>query len=186
MNPDIDEDHDAILFPFNPSAMDRGLGEESWAYSSAGFNVWDTADAERESATHAWGAGGRLIIYGHGSAALDRRHHMYGDTEGDVIVTPPELAALIKKLNFPKGAGNEIIVWSCHSGKPHGFAHLLALHLINEGYTGKKVWGCTKYGGTIDRAHKCLKASEEVGDRTHRATDEDTSFYIGVGNPLVR
>jgi hypothetical protein len=184
LNADIDPEHDAILFPFLFADMDGTLQGESFAYSNSDLKCWDKGDAETEAATHDWGDAGRLIIYGHGSDAVDRRHHLYG--AHNKIVTPMDLAHYIKTLNFPAGPDHEIIVWSCHSGGVGRFAQLLALHLINEGYTGKRVWGCNKYGGTIDRAQKCLKAADTTREVPHPATGADASFYIGVGNPLVR
>ncbi|MEO6877285.1 MAG: hypothetical protein ABI205_02310, partial [Gemmatimonadaceae bacterium] len=75
------------------------------------------------------------------------------------------------------------MVWSCHADIVGGFAQLLALHLINEGYTGKRVWGCKRFGGTIDADAGCLKASDQEREVPHRATEADAQFFIGVGQP---
>jgi hypothetical protein len=178
---DIDKDKDVVLFPF-PYADLGGLQREAGAYRHRDLNVWDLDDIATDSAAHNWGSTGRLIIYAHGSDEVGYRHRLYAGK--DTFKSAPDVAKAIKAAGFPIGASNEIVVWSCHAGIVGGFAQLLALHLINEGYTGKRVWGCKRFGGTIDADAGCLKASDQASEVPHRATEADAQFFIGVGAPL--
>jgi hypothetical protein len=177
VNPDIGA-NDAILFPFTFGELARDLQDEAMAYAGV-FACWDMGDVATESAAHDWGAAGRLIIYAHGGSGGRHNNHVYADDRGRVEKSTADVAKIISDLRFPAGAGNEIIVWSCHAGHVGGFAHMLTLHLTNEGYTGKRVWGCKAFGGTIDQHHRCLKAATNAGDIPRRATAADADYFIG-------
>jgi len=177
MNPDISA-NDAVLFPFTFGQLGGDLQGEAMAYANS-FTCWDMDDAGAGAEAHAWGAAGRLIIYGHGGSGGKHNQRIYADDRGRVEKGVAEVARIIRDLRFPAGAGNEIVVWSCHSGHVGGFAHMLTLHLTNEGYTGKRVWGCKAFGGTIDRDHRCLKVAVNAGDVPRRATAADADYFIG-------
>jgi hypothetical protein len=169
---------DKVYFPFRDDEMEVRLAAEQFTMSRK-LDCFDRQNFEE------WDKTGQLFVWGHGSQKSEIKHLIRG-TLGTGGRAAWQVADDVAEMKFPKGAGNEIVVWSCHSGVVGGFAQLLTLHLINHGYLGKKVWGATKYTGTID-ADKSLRVCDSLEDDAaiYKATDADVSFYIGAGTPLA-
>lgn len=172
---------DLVFFPFTDAEMDQGIAYEEFMMN----NMTDMADVANAGENPQWNSRtGHLYIFGHGTQSSAHKHKISGGRGPSK--TAPEVAKMIKDMGFPTGSTNEIIVWSCHSGVVGGFAQMLTLHLINEGYTGKKVWGCKTYTGVV-KTNKRLRVSDsERSSRVIRyATGADVSYYFGSGSPLA-
>jgi hypothetical protein len=166
---------DVILFPFTEAELqggDGGLFQEYVAYANRRVS-FDCIDENEKPAN---GFRANLIIVGHGTSEPAHWHTIAAHEHASR--SAPQVAALIKKLDFPTDPAHEILVWSCHSGGIGAFAQLLALHLTNHGYVGKKVWGCTVYAGSITTT-LALSARETESGANRPATMADLDYWIG-------
>jgi hypothetical protein len=169
----ISRSQDLVFFPFRGSQFDGEMELEQMMMNR--YNL-DTCDLDEK---RTWDKTGDLFIFGHGTKDDDSKHLISGG-RGEAR-TAWDVADDIAEMRFPQGNDNQIVVWSCYSGVVGGFAQLLTLHLINKGYTGKRVWGSLKYTGTIDGSRNLRVSDSEASNRVIRlATRGDVTCYTGA------
>ena len=172
-NPKVNKDKDVILFPFTEMELnsDDFMNAEYGKYAnSLELEVFDLDDLNKEAPKFE----GNLIIIGHSTNDMQHKHKL---SSGSKIRYAEDVAKMIAKAKFPKGAKNQIIVWSCYGGVDCGFSHLLATHLTSYGYTGKQIWG-SKYPTGVINEDLFLRVKVN-GPTPRRASASDVTQWIG-------
>src|SRR5262245_56777838 len=143
----LNQTSDVIFFPFFNSEMKGIELEVEFMLYDRYFHVWDIKRMQARAPKHDWGKDGQLFVYGHGYDTPEDRNYIYAKRNSDSRRLADQVATYVAEMKFPVDDDHPIVVWSCHSGRPGGFAQMLTLHLIKKGYFGKRIYGCNKFGG---------------------------------------
>ncbi len=171
-------DDDALFFPFAPADLGSSAGAtlageyNQYLRRWGAFHVGDTWTYDtRQNA--------RLYVIGHGTNEAGYKSFLQAEAGGNVTVS--EIAKRIKDFNFPVGPGHDVVAWSCQSGGVGNFAQLLTLYLLNQGYSGHKVWGSKLATGMMTGDGTLMVKPD--GGVQRAAVDDDLDHYIGIGGP---